>query len=332
MMMMKRKKIEDALPVENGILTTIGSKFELDFADVHTLSLMDVEYVEGYSAIKTVSRIVEKNTVDNVVNVDKLSNIIGNRYVNKWNMMWNGLTVEYDILENFNMTEEEKTDRDIDDTLTLTENETAQHTLNDTESKTEETEASSSISNTQTDNTTITEAGTEARLITDDTSETDNASNSDSVNETMNETTGLYGFNSGAASNADKTDRTTQSSISGSNQRELERSSTVDDNLTKNNTNTKEGSVVDNGQTSKEESKTIAGTLARTENSENEKTGNTNKKTIDNIVRTLTRKGNIGTTSSAQLQEQYLKITATWYDFCKIVYDDLDSILTLYII
>lgn len=331
-MMTEKMTIEEVLPVENGLLSTIGSRFDLEFADSYRLSTMDEEYIDVYSGMKLVTRVVEKNYVDGVVNIEKLSDIVGNRYVRKWNALWKGLTVEYEILNNFDMVEEERTNRDIDDTLTSNESETVQRTSEDNESKTEELDATSTENKTQTDNTKITDSGTEGRLRTDDDSETENRTNSDNVEETMDETTGLFGFNSVSASNSDKINRNTLSEATGSSNSTKERSSTIDDKLTKNNTNQKEGTITDDGEASREESRTLTGKLSRTESGENEKTGNSNKKTIDNIVRTLTRKGNVGVTSSAQLQEQYIKIVDDWYDFCKIVYNDIDTILTLYII
>lgn len=331
-MMTEKKTIEELFPVENGLLSTIGVKYSLNFAEAYQLSLMDEEYVNSYSGLKHVSRIVEKNTVDDVVNIDKLSSIVGNRFVQKWNAMWKGLTVEYDILENYNMKEEEKIDRDIDDTLTSTANEVVSHTVIDEETKNEAVEGSVKNKNTQTDNTTITDTENDTRTMSDTTTENGTVQTSGTASTTSSATNGIFGFDASSAADADNNRGSSSSQSSDNTTDNRTITEALEDETNRDLTTQRNGSIVDDGETTTEETKTTSGSLERTENGENEKTENSNKKTIDNIVRTLTRAGNIGTTSSAQLQEQYLKIVEAWYDFCRIIYDDIDSILTIYII
>ena len=330
--MTEKMTIEEIFPVENGLLSTIGEKFTLEFADSYRLSTMDEEYIYVHSGMKLITRVVEKFYKEGILDVSKLSEIIGNRYVRKWNSLWKGLTVEYDILTNYDMTEKENTNRDMDDTITSKETGTEKRTSEDNENKTNSLNLTSNENKTQTDKTKFTDTGTESRVVMNDGNDTETTTNSDTINENVDETKSLFGFNSSSASNSDETNRTTSSEVSGNSKSTKNTSSNYDENYTKNNTSQKDGTITDTGERTSEENLKYDATISRTENGENSKTGNSNKKTIDNIVRTLTRKGNIGVTSSAQLQEQYIKIVESWYDFCKVVYDDMDSILTLYII
>lgn len=53
------------------------------------------------------------------------------------------------------------------------------------------------------------------------------------------------------------------------------------------------------------------------------------KKTASDVIRTLTRHGNIGVTTNAQMQDQYLRLYNEWGAFVKIIWRDLDDVLTI---
>ena len=328
--MTDKKTIEEVLTSDNGLLTNIGRLYDLDFADADRLAIMDEDYIEVYSGLKTVSRIVEKNTVDGVVNIDKLAKIVGNRYYNKWNKVWEGFIAEYDFLDNYDITEEEKTDRELDDTNTVEETKTKAKTVEGTKEDNQEVDLTETAKNTKTDTRTMSDTSKDEKLTNIDDTENSSLESNENRSGSVDEKTGLYGFNSSNPSDADKLNRSTADETTGSSTGSKTKNSVIDDTINRTGSMTTDISLSEDIEKGKNGTTKTTSTDSRTENDSDTKNGSSTKKTLDNIVRTLTRKGNNGAVNKTKLQEQYLRLHTLWGDFCKIVYSDIDDILTTY--
>lgn len=305
--MIEKKILEDVInPNVDGLLKTINIYFPLTFADTYRLELMDNEYIDTWSGLKLVSHTVDKNMDDNdeYINTSKLAQQIGNRFARKWNKIWEGLIQEYVILDNYNMTEEEITDSNVE----ITGNRNNKETINKT------------LTDSGTDNLAITEN------VKDDSKETYNIENSQSGTNQTEEQVGSTSINENKLYGLGSTEGKPSSSSTGTD------NETTNTTITLGTKDQKTGDTTTNKTVGTTGSENRTKDLTQTDTGTVENTENTKQNTIDKIKRTLKRKGNIGVTTSSQMQEQYLKIVDAWYDFCKIVYNDLDSVLVLSII
>ena len=106
------KKIEEVLPIDNGLIFSVNTIKQLDFSDVYDLALMDEDYILN-SGLKTCSRYITKHiNEEGKLDMAKLAALIANRFAEKWNKLWLGVSAEYEILENYNMEETSKDQRD----------------------------------------------------------------------------------------------------------------------------------------------------------------------------------------------------------------------------
>lgn len=190
---------------------------------------MDEDYLYVYSGLKPAGAIFDLE-----IDITRISDIIANRYLDKWNRMYDALILEYEILENYNM---EETERQTDD-------------------------------------------GNQTRTGTETGTDTTNSNSSDTT--TVEDQ--LYGFDSQSPSPADSSKSKTATSISDNNTFSVDRSTTA--------------TLLD-------------------------------KKTIE---RYLTRHGNIGVTTNAQMQEQYLVLQNKWGNFFETIFKDMDSVLVCFCI
>lgn len=324
--MKRRKRLNEILPENPGILATINASFPLNFFDDSTqegrnrIAAMDYDYIWSNSGEKLASLIAEKQYDEDTETLDmtKLSNIIGMRYADKWNLMWEALTVEYDILENYNRTETESTDRESNETDGLTESVT--ESVNDTEGQ----------SGTITDvlDGEVNDSGTVADVLDGETHNTgtDTLANTRSTTRTENETIDgdLFGFNSSSASNADKSTRKYDDSLTetGSDNRTLNTTVKRDDTNTRTLNTTTE---TDNTNT-----RTLNTTKTNNHTANNSKASDRTGRTVEGITRRLTVAGNIGVMSNEQMQEQRLILLNKWFEFYQnVVYRDIDNILAL---
>ena len=74
-------------------------------------STLDFEYLYSHSGDKFISPLVQKlleddNTIT-TLNLEKLVNVIKNKYIDKWNRLFDVLSEDYNALENYNMYEKE---------------------------------------------------------------------------------------------------------------------------------------------------------------------------------------------------------------------------------
>lgn len=114
-------KLIDSFPeymTTGAIFTALGENYaeQLPWAESHGTAL-DVDYIGEHSGDKQVSVLVDKfirlNSSQSDARIltesqiEKLADIIFNRYVNKWSRLYAVMESEYNPVQNYNMTEEE---------------------------------------------------------------------------------------------------------------------------------------------------------------------------------------------------------------------------------
>lgn len=259
------KKIEEVLPINNGLIFSVNTIKHLDFSNVYDLSLMDEDYILN-SGLKTCSRYITKHiNEEGQLDMAKLAALVANRFAEKWNKLWVGVSAEYNILENYSMEETSKDQRD----------------------------------NKNTSKETIVSTGTYSDQddITDNDTIHSNEQTEQNGHITVSDNSKIFGFDSQVgADDSSNTSVTTDTSIP---------------TTTRNETNNKTYQSVKSGE------------------SGNNETRDGNVSIVDVLNHTLVRRGNVGVTTSSEMQEQYLEIVQKWFDFCKLIYEDLDTILTL---
>lgn len=324
--MKRRKRLNEILPESPGILATINSSFPLNFFDNSTeegrnrIAAMDYDYIWSNSGEKLASLIAEKQYDEDTETLDmtKLSNIIGMRYADKWNLMWEALTVEYDILENYNRTETESTGRDATETDGLTESvtESVAYTEENTGTITDVLDGEINDSGTITD---VLDGETDN---TGNDTLTVNGGTTRSEDETIDGD--IFGFNSSNASHADKSTRDYDDSTT-ENRTDTR---TLNTKIERDDTNTR--TLNTKTETDNTNTKTLNTTKTNNHSANNSKTSNRSGRTIEEITRRLTVAGNIGVMSNEQMQEQRLLLLNKWFEFYQnVVYRDIDNILAL---
>lgn len=271
---------EDGLIFDDGIITNINKVNSNIVFIKDNVEEMEIDYYIK-SGQKKISNI---NLVKHFTNYkEKISKIILNRYLNKWNKIYDALLIEYDILDNYNSIETES----INNTTNLNKELNATNTNN----------VDKEISNTN--NTTINKDL--------EVNNTESISNTLESNSTGNGTgdNSIYGFNSSTKKDISQNKNTGTSENISDSSSDIEKLQSEIETLINNN--------IDNG---------TENTISTNVNIENlDEIGNNNSN------RTLTRKGNIGVTTSQQMLQSEIELRKT--DFYKIVYEDIDNILTL---
>lgn len=271
---------EDGLIFDDGIITNINKVNSNIVFIKDNIEEMEIDYYIK-SGQKKISNI---NLVEHFTNYkEKISKIILNRYLDKWNKIYNALLIEYDILDNYNSIETEN----ISNITNLNKELNATNTNN----------IDKEISNTN--NATINKD-----LEVNNTELISNTSESISTGNGTGDSS-IYGFNSSTKKDI------SQNKNTGTNESNNDSSSDVEKLQSEIETLTNEN--IDNG---------TENTTSTNVNIENlDETGNNNSN------RTLTRKGNIGVTTSQQMLQSEIELRKT--DFYNIVYEDIDNILTL---
>ncbi len=169
--------------INNGIFTFLNS-LDVPWKEKNISQQLNLQYHGNISGKKESSPlvdslIVENNLTDNSKTMLAMS--IFSIYSNKWSRLYNILSLEYEPIENYNMTETEKTTSTNENTDTITTNTTNSNDVT-------ETNTGTNIVN-DSENTTGKNAITDSRTITENNSVTNNNS--------------LYGFNSTSGVNAD---------------------------------------------------------------------------------------------------------------------------------
>ena len=247
-----------------------------------------------------VRKLLDTTNVLSTANKQRLANVIYNLFKDKWEHEYALLLAEYDPISNYDMLEEE-TPAEITHTIrpaeTTTTNTPAETTETVTPAETTETVTPTETTETVTPAETTTNTKP-AKTTTENSVSAFNSSNYISDNKTVIE---------GDAN--DKGSESITVNHAGTNKLEVDTAGT----------NKLE---VDTAGTNKLEVDT-AGT-----NKLEVDTAGTDVITVQN-GRTLTRKGNIGVTTTQQMMESEIRL---WqWNFYESVFKDIDSVLTLYI-
>lgn len=326
-MTMKMLTLNEVFPdwLSNGIFKYLQA-LDVPWKNDITSNELDVIYHGSRSGKKFVGCIVENFLSNNVLSDASKATIAQAIFAinqKNWNALWNTLNLEYNPIENYSMTETENVSDVHEGTLTSKGEDTT--TKNDSLTNTQDT------TNTTTNNETITSA--DVGSITKNVTENGTNKTEDDVTKTTSENTiannantnQLYGFNSVDAVNSDKQ--------IGDGTQDVTGNETVKDttNITTTDTIKDETSTTNNG-TDKTEStiKSDVGVTGTTTNETNVNVKRDNTDTENKTIttdRTLTRKGNIGVTTSQQMIESERNL---WFwSYFEKVFADVDNILTL---
>ncbi len=169
--------------INNGIFTFLNS-LDVPWKEKNISQQLNLQYHGNISGKKETSPlvdslIVENNLTDNSKTMLAMS--IFSIYSNKWIRLYRILSLEYEPIENYNMTETEKTTSTNENTDTITTNTTNSNDVTETNTGTNTANDS--------ENTTGKNTITDSRTIAENNNVTNNNS--------------LYGFNSASSVNAD---------------------------------------------------------------------------------------------------------------------------------
>lgn len=311
--------------INNGIFKYLQA-LNVPWKNDVTSNELDVIYHGSRSGKKFVGSIIENFLSNNVLSNESKATIAQAIFAinqKNWVELWNTLNLEYNPIDNYNMTETENISDVHAGTLTskgedvTTKNDSLTNTQNTTNTSTNKETVTTTDTGSITKN--VTENGTSKNEqdVTKSTSENTIANNAN--------TNQLYGFNSVEAVNSDKQIGDVTQDFTGSE--------TVKDvtNITTTDTTTDETSSTNNGTVTSEN--TIKNDVGVTGTTANETNVNVKRDTTDTENKTittdriLTRKGNIGVTTSQQMIESERKL---WFwSYFEKVFADVDNILTL---
>lgn len=285
-------------PLETGIFTQLQNK-GVPWASLNMDGSLNLIYHFNRSGNKIISPLVESYTDNDealtAVEKSAIGDALVTIYNEKWEKLYELLSLEYDPISNYDMVENETTTGEKTDTTTRTGTDTTTGTGTDT----------------------ITHTGTEQNANTG-TQTTDHTGTRGTIGEEHRDggTTGtiengVYGFNSTSAVNDSESETTTEAST------DVGTTETITDNL--------------------RDVRTDALTATRTDNLTDTETRNITDQTTHNttdtttgeneVTRTLTRKGNIGVTTSQQMIQSTIDL---WqWNFFTQVFEDIDTLLTI---
>lgn len=169
--------------INNGIFTFLNS-LDVPWKEKNISQQLNLQYHGNISGKKETSPLVDSLIVENNLTDDSktmLAMSIFSIYSNKWNKLYRILSLEYEPIENYNMTETEKITSTNENTDTITTNTTNSNDVTETNTGTNTANDS--------ENTTGKNTITDSRTIAENNNVTNNNS--------------LYGFNSASGVNAD---------------------------------------------------------------------------------------------------------------------------------
>ena len=281
--MMTLTKLNDVFEnwaVGDGIFTDLNAltppwKLEDVTENTKLISSLNMAYHGAHSGDKNISPVVHKFlTAEDVNTRSKLANIIFTMFADKWSKLWNALEVEYNPLQNYNMTEIE-TPAGITHTITPAE-------TTETITPAETTETITPAETTET----VTPAETTETVTPPETTETVKPPKTVSENE-------VSAFNSSGYSDNEKTTTTGDDNDKGTNELEVDTAGSNKLEVDSAGSNKLE---VDTAGTNKLEVNT-AGSDVLTVQSDRE----------------LTRSGNIGVTTSQQMLQSEIELRKWLY-------------------
>lgn len=285
-------------------LSSIGMPWD-EYIDPQSMSL-DFAYHGGYSGEKFISPFVENVVKVKTVHgeaVNLMANAINEVFGQNWSREWETMIAEYNPIENYSMVEQMT-----NDTTTDAFGHTNTRTLDTEHSKTGTVETDESSGETRTDDLT-----TER---TADLTHTKTGTEATAPAVTLTEQENTFGFNT-VAQDGEPTRKKTQTSA-GTNTTTY--NTTEKDTGTDTTTQTGTVDVDRSGGSDTTYNTTDAdsGTVTDAESGQNTRTRNYR----------LTRSGNIGTTTS-QMMLQSERDLWVWNFFYKVVFPDVDYMLTI---
>lgn len=183
--------------INNGIFTFLNA-LDVPWKEKNISQQLNLQYHGNISGKKETSPlvdslIVENNLTDNSKTMLAMS--IFSIYSNKWSKLYRILSLEYEPIENYNMTETESTKSTNENTDTITTNTTNSNDVTETNTGTNTTNDS--------ENTTGKNTITDSRTVTENNNVTNNNA--------------LYGFNSTSGVNSDSQNVTETRNVTDSN-------------------------------------------------------------------------------------------------------------------
>ena len=293
-----RKTLVDVFPewlTDGGIFAALQD-FNVPWKTPDISQYLDTEYYGNVSGDKFISPLVQKILTNGELSdtdITLLAHTIFALNGVNWDKEWATLTAEYNPIENYSMTEIMENDETVIEygkTHTRTDNLSSVRNPNLTETETPNLTETETPNLTETDTPNLTETET-PNLTTDN----DNA---------------IYGFNSAQAVPTGEQSTSTTGTNTKTNTGTDTKTTTGTDTKTTTGTNTKTTTGSD----------TVAntGTVSDVDSGDDTHTRNYE----------LTRKGNIGVTTSQQMLESERNLWL-WNFFRGVVFPDVDRILTL---
>ena len=233
----------------------------------------------------------------------------------KWSKLYALLSVEYNPISNYDMTETEtinrETDYDSTDTGTVTR-------VNDTNSSNTATHTGTDTNVIDTDTTDMkTQSGTVTTAIDEDSANTGTIT--DSGSRTVDD--GMFGFNSSEAVDTDTSTETKGNTRTNNLSESKESTETVTRNLSDIDTGTVDTTETQTKNLTDTESGEIDSTDTETRNLAGTNNGS------EDTQRELNRSGNIGVTTTQQMMQSEIEL---WqWNFFKTVFDDIDKVCCL---
>ena len=340
---MSEIRLNEALGTKN-IFTNIMSRHVVPWAEDTTITgaLLDFEYMMNQSGDKLISPAVSKSLVNGVMSDNSFNNLCDSvfmMYGKRWARLWEILNLEFDPIQNYNMTEKSETKYGkVDtnsgtdttlmtgtDTFSKSGTDTLQHTGTDTMQSTG-TDTNAKTGNdtlTQTGTDTVAKSGTDTlqHTGTDNTAHTGNTSNQvsgfnssgytdntkDNINTSDNETKNL-------------TDRTTYASSDAETKN-------LTDKTTYASTNTETKNLTDTETKNLTDRTTYASSDAETRNMSDALTHGHVVTASGKDETELTRSGNIGVTTSQMMAQSSLEL---WkWNFFYDIFRDVDNVFTI---
>lgn len=345
-----KPRIIDVFPdvLENGGIFTKLNLLNVPWKNDIDGESLDIEYMMNISGQKSISPLVNYilsgSSVLSDENITKLANTIYNLNIRNWTKIYNTLSLVYNPINNYDMTETETIERETSDTATHTGtvnatrtgtvnathtgtvNETHTGTVNEQHTGTVDTSNTGTVTETHTGTSETEHTGTEQNT----SSESAQGSGSGSTENS------IYGFNSTSAVDDSSSDTTTSNTNTASG------TSTRTDNLSDLVTNDLEDERTD----ALRELRTNNLADSTTNNLADSTTNNLTDLTTNNLTdlttnnlsdsasgtvgedRTLTRSGNIGVTTSQQMIQAERDLWV-WNFFYQVVFKDVDRSLTI---
>lgn len=306
-------------------------------------SVLDLQYHLNRSGEKWCSPVVRKLIGEETVVTsevgDKLASIIWAVNGVSWRKLYETLSLEYNPIDNYNMVENEDIDSTGSSTSsslnTRTDNLTKKTVANNTVTDTGTVDTDTDKNNTKTLNLTQTKTGKnkDSQTGTVGVEQTDTGTVKVDGSTSGDNTNNLFGYNSSVAvpSDSGHTSGTSNSTTTNNLSNHKDTDFGIDLDKTIDETVTDKGTDSDAGNEKKletrdltqghkiDETVTDSGTVSQEGSGEETKTGKE--------IRQLTRKGNIGVTTSQQMIQSERDL---WlWKFFEQVFKDIDSILTL---